>query len=335
MPMSIELDKINKENIKIQSSKVAELLSLVHFYMDSKHSENKKEFYNYLHNNLTEDCKKTIEFIFNLPYHGLQILLFLLSCDNLDDIPRFIDYVKKTDNEYFCYVLSGELIRKREDINGIADRYIFLKPKNENALIKLASDTETAKIRFIAMLTELNMPNFHKIIDEYQKEYDKSVSSLKLLLENHSPAEIIAKIKNTSFDEKYTFKQYIFIPGMIMKPHRTYYFYNNDTFLLLYDDDRVNSLAKVDDELIEFMKALSDKSRFQILKELILETNNCKNLSAKMNLTTATVSRHLDSLRNIGVIYEERLGKNKYYKVDYKQIKKIIDDLEFELIKIE
>lgn len=65
-------------------------------------------------------------------------------------------------------------------------------------------------------------------------------------------------------------------------------------------------------EAIRLFKCLSDKSRLQILKSLIIEDMYVERLAERLDLTAATVSFHLKKLADVGAVTSY---KTQYYKM--------------------
>lgn len=65
-------------------------------------------------------------------------------------------------------------------------------------------------------------------------------------------------------------------------------------------------------EAIKLFKCLSDKSRLQILKSLMIEDMDVERLADRLNLTPATISFHLKKLSDAGAVTSY---KKQYYTV--------------------
>ena len=80
-------------------------------------------------------------------------------------------------------------------------------------------------------------------------------------------------------------------------------------------------------ELAKVLKIIGDKSRLDIIKALSSESYSGKTLAVKIGVSTPTISHHLDQLKSIGLIYEERDKNTKYYTLNKNSYKDIIDTL--------
>ena len=75
-------------------------------------------------------------------------------------------------------------------------------------------------------------------------------------------------------------------------------------------------------ELLEILKALSDETRYKLIK-MLLQHNFCVGaLAKKLEITESAVSQHLKILRNAELIQGEKRGYYTHYFVNRKQLKK-------------
>ncbi len=66
----------------------------------------------------------------------------------------------------------------------------------------------------------------------------------------------------------------------------------------------------------ETLKAISDPVRREILEMLKETSMTAGDIASKFNLTNATVSYHLSTLKNAGLVYERREKKYIYYTLN-------------------
>jgi len=82
-------------------------------------------------------------------------------------------------------------------------------------------------------------------------------------------------------------------------------------------------------DLLQLFKGLSDPVRLRIAHLLIQQDELCVcHLTDALSLPQSTVSRHLNTLRNAGLVTAERRGKWVYYRLhDANEPIKVISDL--------
>lgn len=79
----------------------------------------------------------------------------------------------------------------------------------------------------------------------------------------------------------------------------------------------------------EIFKALSSKTRFNIVVELIKRKEcNVSTIVKELDIPQPTVSQHLTVLKNAGIIDGFRNGTQIYYKVVNDKIAKIIETIQ-------
>lgn len=72
--------------------------------------------------------------------------------------------------------------------------------------------------------------------------------------------------------------------------------------------------------VIEVLGALSDKTRFNIIKELLDGEKPCSELITKSGLNKSTFSHHAKILARCGLIKFRRDGKFLYFSLDMKYL---------------
>src|SRR5210317_705819 len=71
----------------------------------------------------------------------------------------------------------------------------------------------------------------------------------------------------------------------------------------------------------QIFKALGDETRLRIMALLIDGDELCVcDIMAALNLPQSTVSRHLSSLRNVGLVEDRRQGVWMNYRINQKEI---------------
>ncbi len=80
-------------------------------------------------------------------------------------------------------------------------------------------------------------------------------------------------------------------------------------------------------ELLKILKALSDKTRFNIIA-LLLEDRYCvKSIARKLHLTEACISQHIKILKEANLLKGEKIGYFIHYEVEPESFRKAIEGL--------
>lgn len=81
-------------------------------------------------------------------------------------------------------------------------------------------------------------------------------------------------------------------------------------------------------QIINVLKSLSDKSKFEIIRLLKNEEMYGQQIAEKLKLTTATVSYHMNDLVGANLVFLERRDSRIYYSLNKEAIKEFIVELE-------
>lgn len=66
---------------------------------------------------------------------------------------------------------------------------------------------------------------------------------------------------------------------------------------------------------VSFFKALAHPTRLFIVEQLALEEKCVCELTEMVGVDISTISKHLLSLKNAGIVIENKRGKNVYYSL--------------------
>lgn len=82
-------------------------------------------------------------------------------------------------------------------------------------------------------------------------------------------------------------------------------------------------------ELISILKALSDETRYNLVKIIVSHDYCVRALAKRLNISESAVSQHLKILRNAGIVKGDKRGYYTHYGVDREALRnaanKIID----------
>ena len=84
--------------------------------------------------------------------------------------------------------------------------------------------------------------------------------------------------------------------------------------------------------LLEGLKALSDKSKLNILTQIRDKRSYGQALARETGLSTATISHHMSALINCGFIHMERVENRIYYQMDKENLRKFLHKLTLYLL---
>lgn len=104
----------------------------------------------------------------------------------------------------------------------------------------------------------------------------------------------------------------------------------NCNCLVLHKEAVENTLASMLDDdtlvsIVEFYKALGDKTRIKIINALESNEHCVCDLAYMLNMTKSAVSHQLKYLKDMGLVKGERRGKEIFYSLDDEHIKLVFD----------
>ncbi|WP_297463517.1 metalloregulator ArsR/SmtB family transcription factor [Thermococcus sp.] len=90
--------------------------------------------------------------------------------------------------------------------------------------------------------------------------------------------------------------------------------------------------ARIDDNVVKFLKALSNPIRLRILKLLMNNWLCVCLISRALNREQTLISHHLRTLRSLGLIKVKKVGKMHFYRTDAKALRNYLDRVHRELM---
>lgn len=335
MPLAIDTN-INRNKVLVLPSDIVEIIALVNILVDDKHHEYAMDLSKLIYNGLTNNSKQFLKDIYYLPYQGLEFYELILSSRIFNDLEKLIHQFLSYKDDKFIFILTGEQISLAEISIFKKDRKkykAFLKEApwlvRENTIIfeHIMYRTQEFKESLAELLRDVqkNIPD--KKLIELQMEYSSSIEEVNLRLKKASPLELMQEFMDKKIDYKSEIIEYIFIPSYFIRPHYLMGF-DKSSRLMVYDVRLSKAIHNTHGEQItEMLKVISDKTRLEILRLIILQPTYGKLLADRLNLTTATISHHLELLLNQGLIKEQKSKNIKYFSANLNEIERVLTEL--------
>lgn len=335
--MPLDIDIRQKEyNISVRYSKVVELVASIHMLADKSHHSFDADWIKHVLDSMSAESKELLCRLSNLNFPGLELFDFVILDEIYDDIPLFIKKLKEYNSLEFLYKLLDQKISKEqlkkaqkdEEVrNSLRDEIPWVIKGSESFCEYMLTDMEDYKYKYISLLDDIYNSGFEEKLEELQERYEDSIEAVNQRLKGRNPVKVAEEIKGSKFSSKNNFREYIFTPSYFFH-HHNIISYNEDTFLMIFNINIDNSFDDGEAErLSELLKVLSDKTRLEILRQLKRRPTYGKILASRLNLTTATISRHLDQLRSINLLKESKSNNVKYYHVNSEEVEKLFDEI--------
>lgn len=336
--MPRDIDQVdNKYNIRVLPSKTVELIAAVHLIADKRHHELLPDWSKYVIEHLSPKGSATLELISSMNFPGLELYDFVTNNAVFDDIELLLNKILEySELDYAFIALNEELDREQiktarsnpQEFHNIIEGLSWSASGTERALKAIVYDTENYKRSIVELAREVYALGFEEQLALIQERYQEAMDNIYLRLEGgKNPIELAEEIKGYKVSSRKSYKEYIFTPSYFLHTHNIIS-YGSDKFMLAFNINVNNMEISAEAERIaDLLKVLSEKSRLEILRQLRRRTTYGKVLASRLNLTTATISRHLEQLRGINLIKEEKKDNVKYFKVNHEEIDKLLEDI--------
>lgn len=325
----------NCPEVRVLYSSVAELIMLINVLADPRHHASEQEEVRILSENLSPESIQFLSKIAELPFQGIEFIEILLNCGAFDSLNEFIRVIREFDTVPFIHTMTGDLLSENQITSLMEDRQAlpqrlhdlpWVYRGKEAVYESFLFETSVFKESLITLLYEIN--NYYSGIQEkLRTPYRKALEFLRGELARTSPYSVAEKIMNRKIEEDPNVETIFFLPSNYVNPHYIMAF-SKTSRLFLYDMRKKDSeKSRANQTLTNALKVLSDSTRLEILRLLIAQPSYGKILADRLNLTTATISHHLDVLSSASLICESRSGNTKYFSADVSEIQKLIDTL--------
>ena len=261
---------------------------------------------------------------------GYELFEFYLY-NSIEDIEMLETVYKSYNQTDFLYLLCGEVFSKEEilllvknfdSIGSLVDGNSYISDHDWQSIRFVFNNTQEFINRLIDLLKSLHIVVLEQL--ENQTIYQKSIAKVSADLKSKVPLDVAQGIMGKKFKRVYDFKTYYFVPSYFFynKPMRTF---NDNTQIVIYPIQEFNLYDKT--MLANALRIIGDNTRLDIIERLSKKPMFGKELAKELGIGTSTVSHHLEQLRSIGLIHEERDKNTKYFGINLIEYNKFCDAL--------
>jgi DNA-binding transcriptional ArsR family regulator len=260
---------------------------------------------------------------------GRELFELYLYNENIDDINKLEKSLKDCKQIDFLYLLCGEEFSKIQ-IELLIERFdaineMIKKDKHQSSYkwdnIKFAFERTS---EFIDKLLDILKVLDYEVINQLVQEdiYTESIQQVSLNLKSKVPLDVAQTIMGKKFKRVFDFRTYYFVPSYFYmnRPMRTF---DENTQIVIYPVQEVKAYNK--NTLANALKIIGDNTRLEIIEKLSIKPMYGKELANELGLVTSTVSHHLEQLRSIGLLHEEREKSVKYFSINIIEYNKLCD----------
>ncbi len=284
---------------------------------------------------LPESARRFIERTRDFSCPTLSFIDFVARTREFDDPDRLFEGVRSLPIKRFLAILLNEDLPDPALDECLAEprraayhrsRLSFFSRMPEHDLVALFADPEAFRRELIGYVAANRTEALESRLRDLAPAYAGRIESLRTRLGSASPLEVVTEIKKNPPSRK-DYTRFTFLPSHF-EGYMNISCEEEDRYLLLFSI--VPSPSPSDAEaarLSEQLRTLADRSRIEILRLLSVSPSYGKEISARLGLTTATVSRHLDQLKKAGLVIEEPADSQnvKILRVDRAGIEHLLD----------
>lgn len=225
----------------------------------------------------------------------------LFAVIRADPIPEFLFTVLNGDLDH---AMIGQCLANPSSAENLVGRLSYFSRMPAADLVELFSNPAKFRTELLSFVLANRTTAFERKVETLSRRYEAGLKDIARRIETKHPLDVAAELKKRSFERK-AYAQYIFIPSYfegLMNITSAY----GSNFLFVFNLEPSGTGGNAQGEMIsQRLRVLADRSRLEILRLIALEPSYGKEIASRLSLTTATVSRHLDQLKNAGLIIED------------------------------
>ena len=335
--MSLEVTTQAKyPKVRILYSAAAEVIVLANVLADPKHHAYEQDEIKKISDRLSQESIHFLKKVAELPFQGIEFLEILLDCQSFDSVDEFVKELRQYDTMRFIRTVTGERLNDAQINQLMEDKQALPQRLNDVPWLyrgksavyeSLFYETSAFKESAVSLLADIYHSYFAAVEADLRPKYQAAIETLYEELAENSTYDVAEKIMNRRIDESPSINAIFFIPSYYINPHYIMA-YNHSSRIFLYDMRRTEQdKGRANQNLTNALKVLSDSTRLEILRLLILQPTYGKIMADRLHLTTATISHHLDVLSSAHLIHESRNGNTKYFSADEDKIQNLVSEL--------
>ncbi len=335
MPMETR-EKSKEPKVVVSNSATIELFSILRLLVDKELGEDiDDELYRDMQHKIKlkgsfVDCLKALR------NNGVEFLEFVMLFRILDDIDELLRKIKALDEVDFLYYFFGEEIN-RQQIQSIREDHERLRFYWENGLKGHVYDVDVARLivtdtpvfleEFFNAIELIRQVGFEARLDAVFLKHNAIAEDIRQQLKDSKPLELCQKLMNKTFARVSIYNKYYFVPSSYIGRYHTRFF-NSETLIMIINVQNTFDGFTSEADMLDFLKTIGDKNRLSILKLLSKNKLYGKELADILKLNNATVSHHLNLMKDAGILIEEKEAQVKFYKTNNTRISRWFRSIE-------
>ncbi len=257
-----------------------------------------------------------------------------LNCLRKIDLKSFkrnlIEYIKSINSE------NIEIPVKTEDLPLELINRLNVDPGLKWNLLILYQEPQVLILELYDLLNEL-LPLFESLYNKNKEMIEKTGIRLSTYL-NENPFENLARITNNNISTSFIENEYCEIYISLLFSYSLSILNHSDKSTIVWGNELEKSFQKLkkinEDKFksrVRVFKALGDKTRHETLRLLSSGKTSTKEIAQILNVSSATISYHLNEFLTAGIISLGKVNDKSAYVVNYDNLNTIIEDFKKDL----
>ena len=321
-----------RHQLKIENSRVIEALSLMCTLGNSMDHVDVMDFDDF--EPLKVDNMSFFTKFSQLPQLRFAWLEFALLSFEREDVQLFIQEIRSNTPTKQLVTLLGHEVDESEAMSALSSPEEAIKLVNrykyDESLIEIITSLSSIIDQFCDLL---------KMIDTYKPFNDKlntliQTKGYDALLEQFTkgtferhPLSYAQEVMGKPFWNIADYTRYEFVPVYFISPYSMRLMDGDSMIFIQAINRRPRTPEAFLESVLDPLKSVSDATRLKILRMLYMHPMYGKEIAEALNLTTATVSHHLEALFQQGLVNVEKVKQIKYFSTNYTRLSRSLDEV--------
>lgn len=329
--MAIDFDATPTQPVICQHQPLLEWLWAGHFILDSHHHSARQSWVDAVLAKMPEDVlqAKALCEQGNFPL----INLFGMVQDLLPSVPFLEDFISIVAS---MPVFDFQLAYFDGEVSAAQLKAVLANPERFDEFYQVLPWAETGSPDYIHCLlyqpeqfrdAQLALVSFvqpfaGEVVTAEADKIEQALAFVRQQLKHKAPMALAQEIKGSHFKDQ-PYQHFLFCPCLFADTHNVFLL-GKESFAVLYNCEQsafhINSQAE---PLAEAFKIIADPKRIEILRMVRQRPTFAKVLAARLGLTTATMSRHIELLKKADLIREQKVDRVKYIHINEERFRRL------------
>ncbi|MBP2097294.1 ArsR/SmtB family transcription factor [Enterococcus rivorum] len=318
--------------IKIEQSYVYELVIAASCLVRGK-TEALNEIYSEKELNAIKKQQQSFLDWMKQTYHPMLFFLeFFIEIEPTISVADFFDsFEELTDLEIQAKIfptISTDILVEKNASEIIKNYSVGFK--NEKSLVYFLENTQSVIKDSKKLLTALDTPKMKKKVKINEADLAETKQWISYLLENKKYIETLRVITGKPLPKFKEAQHAYFIPSFLY--HIPVIVFSEDlskqlTFFPV-TFAKAEEVAISRQRAVQTLKVLADETRLEMIELLLTRLHTGKELADLLKIRPATVSHHIQQVREAGLLFEYREGNIKLFGINKRVLRQVQDYLE-------